>query len=665
MEEGNLPAESLLFQWNFFERAISNYSIIIKMFQHMEGERDLLAHMPRIFVEETIFDTCELVMRAESKGSFFSINGALKSVGADDLEQVKGPIFSPTILHRVFGYGTLYVYPLKRSIHVFGYLLLGKKQSVALDANILRDLELLCEILNRFILLNMGINELKQAESAKMRQLDSRLATTRTLLENVIDQFPHSLFLLDRNGIICFANKKARLEFLEARESTGEKIEEVVGGIEKGFLEKDFMLQGELHHRRGDDYKLYSLESYPIKDNKGKVVFKSLVLKDVIEERVEEEESTYRSRMETIGRLAGGVAHDFNNVLTGILGYASLMKRMVPENYEQLARYAEIIENSAKRAATLTEHLLNFSRRQRVTAIDVIDLNGLLGDVLFLVRESFRTVTIEKQFDESLPPIKGDPGQLQHTFLNLCVNAKDAMGEGGTLTISTGRETSAGGQQFVFVKIHDTGPGIDEEVKGKVFEPFYTTKTESQKLGMGLYLVQKVVKSHGGFIELESAKGQGTTFTLYFPCANGEKEPSPGAAAPAKAVRKGAVLVVDDEEVVRELLARVLSQEGVEVLQAENGAEALTIFEGRAESIDLVILDMIMPGMRGEEVLGRLRDRRRSVKVVISSGFMSEEQREKLKEIGVQGFLDKPYGEMEVVSMVRSMLAGSKEDRSE
>ena len=202
-------------------------------------------------------------------------------------------------------------------------------------------------------------------------------------------------------------------------------------------------------------------------------------------------------------------------------------------------------------------------------------------------------------------------------------------------------------------------------MKNRVFEPFYTTKTESKKLGMGLYLVQKVVKSHGGFIELESAKGQGTTFTLYFPCAEGEREPSPAAAAPAQALGKATVLVVDDEEVVRGLLSRVLSQEGIEVLQAEDGAEALTIFGTRAESIHLVILDMIMPGMKGEEILGRLRDRCRSVKVIISSGFMSEEQREKLKEHGVQGFLDKPYGETEVIGMVRSLLAGSGDDRTE
>jgi signal transduction histidine kinase len=565
MQEGNLPAESLLFQWNFFERAISNYSIIIKMFQHMEGETDLLAHMPRIFVEETIFDACELVMRGKGKGFFFCINGAPKSVSGDDLERLNGPIFSPAILHRAFGYGTLFVYPLKRSIHVFGYLLLGKKQSVALDANILRDLELLCEILNRFILLNMGINELKEARTVKMRQLDARLATTRTLLENIIDQFPYALFLLDRNGVVCFGNKKARLEFPEAREATGKKIEEVVGGIEKGFLEKDLMLQGELHHRRGDDYKLYSLESYPIKDDKGKLVFKSLVLRDVIDERVEEEESTYRSRMETIGKLAGGVAHDFNNVLTGILGYASLMKRMAPEE-GQLGRYAETIESSAKRAAALTKHLLNFSRRQKIGAMDVVDLNGLLSDVLFLVRESFRTITIEQQFDEYLPPVKGDLGQLQHIFLNLCINAKDAMGEGGTLTIRTGKETSAGGQQFAVVKIHDTGPGIDEELKNRAFEPFYTTKIESQKLGLGLYLIQKVVKSHGGFIELKSAKGQGAAFTIYFPCAKGEKESLPPAESPAEAVRKGSILVADDEEAARGFLAPARSREGAEAL---------------------------------------------------------------------------------------------------
>ncbi len=656
MTAHQLGAESFLFQWNFFERAISNYSIILKMFQHMEAEKDLLAHMPKVFVEETIFDSCQLVMRGDGTGEFFSVDGSLKAVDWEKIERRRGRAFSPIVTQDTFGYGTLYVYPLKRAIHVFGYLLFGKKKSITLDANIVRDLELLCEIMNRFILLNMRIDELKAAEDAKIRQLDTRLATTKTLLENVIEQFPHALFLLDEKGSICFANKTANDEFMQGKELVGERIEDVLGGIEKALLGKDVILRGELHHRRGGEYKLYSLETYPIKDGKGRAVFKSLVLKNVVDERVEEEETTYRGRMESIGKLAGGVAHDFNNVLTGILGYASLMKKVAPQE-GPLGRYAEVIEASAKRAASLTEHLLNFSRRQRTQTLDVVDLNSLLGDVLFLVRESFRTVNVEKEFEASLPPIRGDAGELQHVFLNLCVNAKDAMPEGGTLTITTSREAVGGNAGFAAVKIRDTGPGIDESLKKRVFEPYFTTKTEDKKLGMGLYLVQKTVKRHGGFIELESGAETGTTFTLYFPFAEPVGEPPKELAQPMRDLRKRTILVVDDEEVVRELLAGLLSQEGYEVLRAQDGVEAVALFEGRAVSIDLVILDMIMPRMKGEEVLARLRDMPASPKVVISSGFMTEEQRGKLKEYGVDGFLDKPYGEEDVLNVVRSVLA--------
>ena len=395
MHAKDLPAQSLLFQWDFFERAISNYSVILKMFQNMEADKGLLAHMPKVFVEETIFDSCQLVMRGSGTEGFFAIDRNLPGIDWEELERQKGKLFSPATIEGAFGYGTLYVYPLKRSIHVFGYLIFGKRQQISLDAGIIRDLEILCEIMNRFILLNLRIDELRTAEDSKVRLLDSRLATTKTLLERIIDQFPHAMLLLDNKGVICFANTNARDGSWEARTSPGRRSRTSSPGSRRVCLGKDFVVQGEFHHRQGDKYKLYNLESYPIKDDKGKTVFKSIVLKDVIDERVAEEENSYRGRMESIGKLAGGVAHDFNNVLTGILGYASLVKRMAPEE-GQLARYAEVIENSAKRAASLTEHLLNFSRRQRTKIIEAVDLNNLLGDVLFLVRESFRTIKVER-----------------------------------------------------------------------------------------------------------------------------------------------------------------------------------------------------------------------------------------------------------------------------
>ena len=658
MDDSGLRNKSLLFQWNFFERAISNYSIIIRMFQYMEGNGDLGAGMPRVFVEETVFDACELVMRGNGKPSFFTVDGSLQSIDSGEIEKAKGSIFSPSVFHDVLGYGTLYVYPLKRSIHIFGYLILGKKKSITLEENTMRDLDLLCEILNRFILLNMHVNELKVAEEKRTKQLDAKLAITRTLLENIIDQFPYALLMIDRNGTICFANRSAREEFFEGGALIpGEPVENVIHGIEKGFLEKDSILQGEIHYAKGSEYKLYSLESYPVKDNKGKVVFKSLVFKDVIDQRMEEEESVNRSRMESIGRLAGGIAHDFNNVLTGILGYASLMKRMTADE-QQLNRYAEVIENSAKRAATLTEHLLNFSRRQRARQIDRIDLNALLGDVLFLMRESFRTVMITTEFDPHLPAIKGNAGEIQHAILNLCVNAKDAMPEGGTLKVRTERKAYLGGEEFAVVTIEDTGSGIEEQLRGRVFEPYFTTKSEGKKIGMGLHLVRKVIKSHGGFIELRGAKEKGTSFALYFPLAEPyREEPKQGRVEPTRALKKRGILVVDDEEVVRGLLAGVLSAEGFRIFEASDGATAVEIFESQGRSIDLVVLDMIMPGMGGEEVLRRLREISKKVKVVISSGFMTEEQRDKLQEYGVDGFLDKPYGDTDAIKIVNSILS--------
>jgi two-component system, cell cycle sensor histidine kinase and response regulator CckA len=663
MQDMTLKDESLLFQWNFFERAISNYSIIIKMFQHMGGDNDLTAHLPRIFVEETVFDSCEVVLREGEATSFFSVDSYLKKVTCGEIEKIKGPIYSPTVIGHALGYGTLYVYPFRRDIHVFSYLVLGKKNAITLDANLLRDLDLLCEILNRFMLLNMHVAELKAAEDRKTRQLDSRLALTKTLLENIIDQMPHAMFMVDRNGIICFANRCAKEAFFEGKTfSNGEKIEHVVQGIEKGFLDKDLVLHGEIHHRKGDDYKLYTLESYPIKDSNGQVVFKSVILKDVVDERIEEEENMHHGRMETIGKLAGGIAHDFNNVLTGILGYASLIKRMTQED-GQLNRYAEVIESSAKRAASLTEQLLNFSRRQRTRSSDDIDLNGLVGDVLFLVHESFRNIVVETQFDQSLSPIRGDAGELQHAILNLCINSKDAMPDGGTLKVTTERRPYLDNREFAVVTIEDTGCGIDERIKSQVFEPFFTTKAEGQKVGMGLYMVQKVIRSHGGFIELQSGKEKGTIFTLYFPLASTRKvSPTPTIPVFSPLAEKKNILVVDDEEVVRGLLTSLLHSEGFDVLQASDALEALSIFKERTASIDLVVLDMIMPGMKGEEVLKRLRGISKTVKVVVSSGYMSEEQRDKLQEYGVDGFLDKPYSDTDAVNTIKLVLSQSHGD---
>ena len=287
----------------------------------------------------------------------------------------------------------------------------------------------------------------------------------------------------------------------------------------------------------------------------------------------------------------------------------------------------------------------------------MVDLNELLEDILFLLRETFRDVGVEKSFDDALPPVRGDEAELQNVFLNLCMNAKEAMEGRGLLKVTT-RRKSLGGKEFACVEIEDSGQGMDDELREKIFQPYFSTKETGSNLGMGLYLVDKTVKEHGGFIECESEPGKGTRFILYFPAhleAVGKQEAVRGSRV-IGGLKKRRILVVDDEDIVAELIKGVLAGEGAEVLSAANGHEAIDIFEKRHNSIDLVILDMIMPGMNGDEVLKVLREIRDDIKIIISSGFMNEDQREKLQEYRIEGFLDKPYNDKDVLNVVSGTL---------
>jgi CheY-like chemotaxis protein len=307
----------------------------------------------------------------------------------------------------------------------------------------------------------------------------------------------------------------------------------------------------------------------------------------------------------------------------------------------------------------LTQHLLNFSRRQK-RSIGILDVNVIVDDVLFLLKESFRDVEMEKQLDPLLPPIRGDEGELQHALLNLCVNAKDAMLNAGKLRVKTERKKHIGNKDFILIEIEDNGIGMDEDVRAKIFEPSFTTKENGTKLGMGLYMVDKVVRNHGGFIELESGPGKGTRFSVYLPLDVRKAEVPQAEPEMPQAAQKATVLVVEDEDIIRELLGGILKREGLTVLEASDGRKALDVLGHQPQPIDLVILDMVMPVLKGEAVLKRLKELEINVKVVVSSGFMNENRREKLKNWGIDAFLDKPYREQDVLNVVRKILSQPK-----
>jgi len=644
MDRDDLRPESISFQWDFYERALNNYSIIMRMLDYFEEEESLIGRIPKTFVEESLFDMCKIVKDDGHtvKEGFFSIEDSPIDMDFNSVKVLNGGAANPSVVHDAFGHRTLYVHPLKKDGNIVGFVILGKKFHIDLDQRFLRELGIVCNIYNKSLLLH---------SSLRKQPGDS---LSKSLYENVLHYFPDPLLLIDKNGYIGYTNHRAKSEFEgEKGLLTGEKIDNFVTGINEDFYRKEGPVSGEVSYKSGDDFKVFKMERYPIESVD--TAWHGLIFKDVLETKVKEEEASVKDKMENMGMLAGGIAHDFNNLLTGVLGYASLIKNFLVDE-EKLYRYAEAIEHSAQRAAGLTRHLLNFSRRQKKAA-GTVDLNALLKDITFLVRETSREVGIEEAFSESLFSIRGDEAELQNVFLNLCMNAKDAMGGKGLLKVTTGM-SSFGGKEYAFVEIEDTGQGMDDEVREKIFQPYFTTKETGSNLGMGLYLVDKIVKQHGGFIECESEPGKGTRFTLYFPAHlyAAEKEAGNGEAEIPDNLKKRRILVVDDEDIVAELIKGVLAGEGAEVLEASNGYEAINIFERLHDTIDLVILDMIMPGINGDEVLKALRGIRDDIRIIISSGFMSEDQREKLNEFRVDGFLDKPYNDKDVIKAVSRTL---------
>jgi len=403
----------------------------------------------------------------------------------------------------------------------------------------------------------------------------------------------------------------------------------------------------------------------------GSKTFAISVERDITERRSLEAQLIQAQKMEAVGLLAGGIAHEFNNILGGILGYASLMRlKMEPDH--PFWGYVETIEKSSQRAAALTSQLLGFARKGKYD-LRLLNLNLLAEDTLAIVRQTFdRAVTVEARLAESLPKVEGDTMQLQQVLMNLCINARDAMPQGGSLVLTTGTEQVAEGDErippeskpglYVLLSVADTGCGMDEETQAKIFEPFFTTKEKGKGTGLGLAMVYGVVKNHGGFVTVRSEVGRGSVFTLHLPAAEKPFDRRPEAlAAPEKsrgAVSDQTILVVDDEENIRFLARDILEGEGYRVLLAEDGARALEIYREHQGEIRLVVLDLIMPKLGGEEVFLKMKEMDPGVHVLVSSGYSQEGKAQEILSGGALGFVQKPFHVRDLISQVRQGLDG-------
>lgn len=358
-------------------------------------------------------------------------------------------------------------------------------------------------------------------------------------------------------------------------------------------------------------------------------------------------------KMEAIGTLAGGIAHDFNNLLGVILGFASLARvRLRPG--DPLQESLRMIEQSAERAADLSRQLLTFARPEKGEEMCSTTIEEILERVLKIVTQTFdRRIQIHTCVEASLPPVKSAANMLEQVILNLCLNARDAMPAGGTISVEATTATFASGSAelpaaaapgtYVRVTVIDTGAGIDPEALKHIFEPFFTTKEKGKGSGLGLAMVREIVGRHAGFVRVESQVGGGSRFSVCLPALPQALEKQ-GRKKPLRLERgHGEVLVVDDEPLVLAFVQKALRRLGYRVLTADNGKEACRIYAPRAREIDCVLLDMIMPEMSGLETLHKLREINSQVRVILSSGYDPEGETRRLVESGAVAMLSKPY----------------------
>ena len=372
-------------------------------------------------------------------------------------------------------------------------------------------------------------------------------------------------------------------------------------------------------------------------------------------EKAEEERKTlqkqlqHAQKMEAIGTLAGGVAHDFNNLLTGIQGRASLML-MDRDTSHPDCEHLTAIENHVKSAAGLTRQLLGFARGGKYE-VKPTDLNGLIQKETDMFSRTRKELTIHENYETDLWTVSVDRGQMEQVLLNLYVNAWQAMGAGGELRIETQNVTlkedktrphDAKPGRYVQISVSDTGHGMDKETLGRIFDPFFTTKGIGRGTGLGLASVYGIVKNHGGFIDVDSKIGHGSTFKIHLPVTH-QAVRKEGTASVDVSKGSETILFVDDEEVLTEFAEDLLGRLGYTVLIARSGKEAIEIYDAQKETIDVVLLDMIMPDMGGDETYESLKKMNPKVKVLLSSGYSIDGQATAILNKGCNGFIQKPF----------------------
>ncbi|MCX6138339.1 MAG: PAS domain S-box protein [Ignavibacteriales bacterium] len=507
-------------------------------------------------------------------------------------------------------------------------------------------------------------------------RLFERLAKSEQRYADLFDHSPDMYHVVNLDGIIVSCNEtEARTLGYDKQALTGNHLfmlyppehEETVRHTLLAAFAKKMEIRGMEQQVRLRDGSLMdvSLNTSLVYDELGKPLLMRCAMRDITEKKKLELKIMQAQKIDSIGNLAGGVAHDFNNILASILGSASIMRRRMKPT-DKWYPFVDIIETAAKRGASLTRQLLTFARRSNV-AVHPVDLHEIIDETLHLFERSINSsIAITKNFGAPAALVSGDEGQIQQVLLNIFINARDAMVDGGHLTIETHVVShgeidgilSLGDVHeglYVGVRVTDDGAGMERDVLQRMFEPFFTTKDQGKGTGLGLSVVYGVVKTHGGHISVQSKLKSGTTFSIYLPLMEGAQTIAPKGNAFRIVGGSESLLVVDDDESVCATIVAMLRDLGYTVQSARSGQAALDILAGK-HRFDLIILDMKMPDMDGKKVFQKIRRMKIAARVLISSGYSDSLLHEKSFARKVDGFLQKPYQIEALAVQVRAVL---------
>jgi len=517
----------------------------------------------------------------------------------------------------------------------------------------------------------LNITDRKKADELVLRLL------------HAVEQTRDVIFMTDPTGRFTYANPAFEQTY-------GYGIEEVHGktpailksGVQDALLYERFWktissgqsIQVEFYNKTKDG-KLVIMEATvtPVYDSDAGLTGFIAVQRDITSERTNEKERKslqeqlfQAQKLESIGTLASGIAHDFNNVLGVILGYAMILRHAVGDD-EKALKGIEAINKAVQRGADLVRQILMFARKSD-PSFTTIDLSHILTDVEKMVSETFpKTIITTLNVDPRITPIRADKTQMHQALLNLLVNARDAMPDGGSISIIAKRVTvnevreqipGVEGTEFIHIGISDTGSGMDEETKQRIFEPFFTTKEVGKGTGLGLAVVYGIIRNHKGYVNVQSAPGEGTTFNLYFPMFVESPQHPVKLEDTTTAVAGGneTIFLVEDERMLMDFLKTSLEAKGYGVLSASDGAEAVSMYRKFHSQIALVISDIGLPKLDGSRVFRELKKINPDVKVLIASGYVDPGLKSGLLKGGARGFLHKPYVLADILKAVRETL---------